>query len=121
MKLYLKTTKKKCHFKLLQVSVRRGADLCIYTDASARMGFIRGVEIPEGMGSAAVRVQKTLFPCNHPPSLALILYLFPASVVILGTRACDIYVPFRAKNTEVSYSLHYGQLWVSLLITIHYK
>lgn len=36
-------------------------------------------------------------------------------------KGCDIDVPFRAKHSAVSYSLHRRQLWVSVLITMQYK
>lgn len=36
-------------------------------------------------------------------------------------RAHDIDVPLRAENSSVSYSPHFDQLWLSVLISVHYK
>lgn len=62
-------------------------------------------------------LQKT-FPCNHPPPLAL---TFSASsfVIILGGEN-SICVSSRMRILY-SYSLHIGQVWVSVLIIIYCK
>lgn len=62
-------------------------------------------------------------PCSHPLPRALTLFLLPLSWGCLSTgrRRWSIYVPFRAEHAAVSYTLHRGQLWVSVLTTICYK
>lgn len=36
----------------------------------------------------------------------------------LGGGGCDMDVPFKAQHSPLSYSLHVGKLWVSVLIAI---
>ena len=60
-----------------------------------------------------VSVSETLFPCHHPLPLALTYSFSASSFLSLGGRS-DI--PVGAEHSEIPYSLHLSQLWVSVLI-----
>lgn len=66
----------------------------------------------------------TMFPeplgkgCDKFPILTIFLP-FPLCSLNLGS-VCDTDVSFMAEHSTVTYSLHFDQLWVSVLNIIHY-
>lgn len=63
--------------------------------------------------------QKTLLLCRH--QLPLDCRTFPSLLPEWLEEGYSIYDPFRVKHSVVFYSLHLGQLWVSVLTTIYCK
>lgn len=61
-------------------------------------------------------VRKTSFP--HKYIAFLLMFFLPLLQwpLTLGKKEYDVDVPFRAEHSATSYSLYFGQLWVSLLL-----
>lgn len=67
-------------------------------------------------------VWETLFPWSHPPPLVLTVLLFPLPHRSLGLkRRTVIQTSQLGQSMPVAYSLHTGQLWVTVLTDIHCK
>lgn len=69
-------------------------------------------------------IQKTLFSYSNPSAQApkILLLSFPWHSPGLGVGVGEwsvLGIPFRAEHSEVFYSLHIDQLWVSVLTSIY--
>lgn len=60
------------------------------------------------------------FPCGLPPPLAFVLFPLPLPQwsLSLGRQVFNAGLQFRDKHSIVSCSLHVGQLWFSVLVSI---
>lgn len=54
-------------------------------------------------------------------AVSAFLPFLPQSSLILGRKKDDIDVPVKAENPTGSYSLHLGQLWAFVLISVYWK
>lgn len=66
-------------------------------------------------------VLKIQFSCVHLPTPALIVMPTFSTMMPIPSkeRGCDVAFPFRSHQSAASFALHFGQLCISVLMTIY--
>lgn len=118
---FLSSPQAVCLFKLIRDKLCWGVRFRVPLYGRNLTGFMHAIIIPiNSYMQLSYCAPRTVW-CSYWHVITFFLPLLPQwSLRTLRTR-CNIYVPVRADNLAVFYSLHLGQSWGSVLTTVYYK